>query len=168
MVGEKAAVVNIGIKMAGEDVEANGLTVSGSGTALAAAMLEQDAAYWEIVVGQAGTIAAGVSQRQAKDALGATLGDGKASFGSLWGALELQAGDVLGVCLGLSDYPMLTYYLNGSLLDERAVDRVKGDVYPAVSVADGAEVTFLFTDFKQSPPSSRFDPVMIAREILRR
>eukprot|EP00300_Choanocystis_sp_HF-7_P001361 c11102_g1_i1.p1 GENE.c11102_g1_i1~~c11102_g1_i1.p1 ORF type:complete len:197 (+),score=34.19 c11102_g1_i1:1130-1720(+) len=161
------APVNIKILAHGAGVSANGLRVKGGGSALASSMLEQDASYWEIHVVKTGTISVGVSRRASPEELASPVGSNPNSFGSTWRPLELQVGDVVGVCFGQSSFPMLDFTVNGVEAEGRSVVRVRGDVFPIVSVSDGAEVLFVFSDFKFPAPNPRFKRVLIAREILR-
>ena len=108
----------------------------------------------------------GVSTRLPADQLSDISGDRKNNFGSLWGSLELRTGDIIGVCHGHSEYPMLAFFLNSMPLDDRSVSKVKGTLYPCVCVRDGAEVEFIFDNFVKKPPHSKFKAIMAAREIL--
>ena len=53
-------------------------------------------------------------------------------------------------------------YKNGEAIDGQGVNKVKGDVYPAVSVSNGAELELIFAEgqFKHEPPSPKYTAVM--------
>ena len=56
--------------------------------------------------------------------------------------------------LGQAELPNLSFFLNGELLDQGQVNRIRGEVYPAVSVSDGAELRVVFDEaqFEHAPP----------------
>lgn len=113
--------------------------VSGNGTCLANAVLIQTRAYWEITLLEKGTFWIGVCQRS-KDALEKQLGERANSWGlfSGPGGEAYKPGDVISVSYDLSGIrAVMLFKLNGVAMDAK-VDGIKGDVYPAVSVADGA------------------------------
>jgi hypothetical protein len=86
--------------------------------------------------------------------------------------IEVQNGDVVGVAVQQSDLPMIQFYLNGEPLHDRAVNRFRGSVYPAIclpeSVAGSLKVTLVLEEhcFKQKSPGQRFGPVIVARSIV--
>eukprot|EP00300_Choanocystis_sp_HF-7_P025058 c2670_g1_i2.p1 GENE.c2670_g1_i2~~c2670_g1_i2.p1 ORF type:complete len:161 (-),score=39.45 c2670_g1_i2:110-592(-) len=146
-------------------VQVNGGVVEGEGTLLVNLQLEQDAAYWEVVVVRPGTISAGLSKHDPSQ-IESTIGEGTQSFGSTWTAQELKEGDVIGICFQQSDFPMLSFTLNGLVDDGRSVKRFRGDTFPAVTVKDSAQIRFEFDNFKYQPPTSRFVAVMVAKNML--
>ena len=81
-------------------------------------------------------------------------------------------GDVIGVAVQQSDLPMVQYYLNGESLYDKAVNRFRGSVYPAIclpgSVKGSLKVDLVLEEskFKQSSPGPRFGPVIVARSIV--
>ncbi len=60
--------------------EGNGY-LKGPGTALVNLPLEQDSAYWEVLVVENGQFHMGVSRKLEKDKLDAAIGDGVTSWG---------------------------------------------------------------------------------------
>eukprot|EP00299_Pterocystis_sp_00344_P012907 c6258_g1_i4.p1 GENE.c6258_g1_i4~~c6258_g1_i4.p1 ORF type:complete len:211 (+),score=52.70 c6258_g1_i4:1-633(+) len=162
----EAASASVTFATHGKDTVVKGATVSGQGVAVSKMVIEQDAAYWEVIVLQPGHIAVGVAKPAAAEQLPPTLGEGTTSFGSTWGVLELAKDDVIGVCFQHSDLPMITFFLNGQPCEGREVIRVKGPVCPAVGVGE-SEVELRLSDFRFKPPSERFLPLMAAKDMLR-
>jgi hypothetical protein len=86
--------------------------------------------------------------------------------------VEVENGDVVGVAVQQSDLPMIQFYLNGEPLHDRAVNRFRGSVYPAIclpeSVKGSLKVTLVLDEhcFKQKSPGQRFLPVIVARSIV--
>jgi len=80
-------------------------------------------------------------------------------------------GDVVGVALQQSDLPMVQVLLNDVVLFDKSINRFKGTVYPAIYLPENegqlsVRLVFSEKDFKKSPPSSRFFPVMVARGMI--
>lgn len=85
--------------------------------------------------------------------------------------IEVANGDVVGVMVQQSDLPMVQFLLNGEVQHDRSINRFRGAVYPSVFLpSESAELSlrlvFNEKEFKQSPPSSRFCPVMVARGLV--
>lgn len=86
--------------------------------------------------------------------------------------VEVETGDVVGVAVQQSDLPMIQFYLNGEALHDRAVNRFRGSVYPAIclpeSVKGNLKVSLVLEEheFKQRSPGQRFGPVIMARSIV--
>jgi len=134
----------------------SGILVVGAGTAMADTSIEQDAAYWEVVVQEPGKdFHVGVAYAQNFGLLDAQIGDGKSSWAvGPEGLSEVKAGDILGVAFGQGDIPNLRFYHNGEALESATVSRVRGESYPAVSVGEGAKLLFRFdpASFTHEPP----------------
>mmetsp|Transcript_13909 Transcript_13909/g.39739 ORF Transcript_13909/g.39739 Transcript_13909/m.39739 type:complete len:189 (-) Transcript_13909:106-672(-) len=133
----------------------DGPTISGDGTALADTVIEQDAAYWEVRVRDLGTEChMGVAYTQSFQLLDCQIGDGQSSWAVGPPSLELKEGDVVGVAFGQGDIPNLRFFLNGELLDDFTVTRVRGEAHPAVSVGGGTVLDVVFEPggFKHTPP----------------
>eukprot|EP00298_Acanthocystis_sp_HF-20_P029054 c7920_g1_i1.p1 GENE.c7920_g1_i1~~c7920_g1_i1.p1 ORF type:complete len:198 (-),score=80.46 c7920_g1_i1:47-640(-) len=139
-----------------EGIVVNRLCVSGLGLAIISAILHQDSAYWEVHITKPGGISIGVCPK-----------NGSLTTSSLasWGVSDLQKGDVVGICFQQSYFPMLTFFVNQKPVEEKGIDKVKGEVAPAIYLQDNAEVEFHFTDLKYSPPPKCF-PVIIARDMI--
>lgn len=81
-----------------------------------------------------------------------------------WGFAEVDVeakaafedGDVIGIALDFTYFPMLTFYKNGELLEDFSVQRIRGTVFPAVRIAEeGAEIDMVFgptNKWKYPPP----------------
>ena len=85
--------------------------------------------------------------------------------------IKVSNGDVVGVAVQQSDLPMVQFLVNDEPLFGDSINRFKGQVFPAVSLPEGNEgvsLKFVFNEkeFKKSPPSSRFYPVMVARGLV--
>merc|ERR1712183_307332 len=67
---------------------------------------------------------------------------------------EISKGDVIGVAFGLGDIPNLKFYRNGELMDGSTVSRIRGEVWPAVSVDGGTKLLVVFrgSSFVHTPP----------------
>lgn len=89
---------------------------------------------------------------------------------ALMSKIKVSNGDIVGVCVQQSDLPMVQLFLNGEPLSDRSVNRFRGTVYPSVFLPENEglslRIVFNDTDFKKSPPSSRFSPVMVARGLV--
>jgi hypothetical protein len=172
---------------------ANGFYVvcGGKGLCIASLALEQDCSYWQVKVLKAGRFSMGVSR--AADAK--TL-EGNDEKGPLEWALHVgggggdeptkqeedagkkvaadstvtaQDGDVFSCVFDQSSFPMLRFYQNGEELEKKAVNRVRGLVFPALQVfGDGAELSFLFheEDWAHPPPSSRHMMILETRNMI--
>ena len=68
------------------------------------------------------------------------------------GLPPLSVGDVLGVAIDQADYPVQCYFYKGSTLVHQ-MSGIRGEVLPAFSVADGAqiEVNFGHTAYAYMP-----------------
>ncbi len=127
----------------GPGIHASNWGVSGNGTCLANAVLIQTRAYWEVTLLESGDWWIGVA-RKSMEALDRPLGERPFSWGlsssqgSTANQSAFKAGDVISVSHDLSGIrAVLLFRLNGAPIDLK-IDDVKGDVYPAVSVANGA------------------------------
>mmetsp|Transcript_46314 Transcript_46314/g.104085 ORF Transcript_46314/g.104085 Transcript_46314/m.104085 type:complete len:189 (-) Transcript_46314:156-722(-) len=132
-----------------------GALVSGEGGALADTVIEQDAAYWEVVVNAiGGACQVGVAYDRTGPLLDAQLGDGQSSWAVGPGIVDLKQDDVIGVAFGQGDIPNLRFFHNGTMIEESTVTRVRGEVHPAVSVGGGTELLLVFEPggFAHTPP----------------
>lgn len=124
-----------------------------------------------------GVIALGVSRKLDAESMEiAKLPDNNVSWGVTVGCgaepqseeckISVEEGEVIGCVFSQSEFPMLRFYTHCE--EVFAVDRVRGLVYPAVSVSGGAKVQFIFgeDEFVEAPPSSRFQAIMLARDMI--
>jgi hypothetical protein len=133
---------------------ATGDAVTGIGIAYTSTAIEQDAAYWELHVEGAEVFRIGVCRELASDQLEGELGDKVSSWAlnsEVAGAVE---GDVIGVAFGQAELPNLSFFLNGELLEQGQINRIRGVVFPAVFVAKGAKLRCVFDEanFEHTPP----------------
>ncbi|CAJ1938322.1 unnamed protein product [Cylindrotheca closterium] len=159
--------------------------ISGDGLALAGVQIEQDAAYWEWHIKlpsktHCDTIMFGVTSKknrgfyeELEDKILGEEGVSSQHTGTNWmRKVEVENGDVVGVAVQQSDLPMVQFYLNAEPLHDRAVNRFRGTVYPAVclpkSVSGRLKVHLVLeeSNFKQRSPGERFGPVIVARSIV--
>eukprot|EP00042_Codosiga_hollandica_P039277 m.327535 g.327535 ORF g.327535 m.327535 type:complete len:193 (-) comp55582_c0_seq8:951-1529(-) len=166
--------VEIGLRAPGVIV-LSGKRVCGQGAALGNTPLMQDKPYW------AATIHAnpfslwglGVALKKC-DLASLPLGKSAASWvlrsdGTVFHAdtliarvsAKFEEGDVLGCSF---DHVALKFYLNGRPLDFE-VTKVKGDLYPAFYVDEGAVLDIQFDQFTHKPPDG-FGPIMMDQSII--
>ncbi|CAJ1407765.1 unnamed protein product [Effrenium voratum] len=139
--------------------DTSGLLVTGHGVALANTVIEQDAAYWEVRVLEPGSSSrtfVGVALELNGQLLDSKIGDAASSWaigGDLPGG-PLQKDDIIGVAFGQGNIPNLRFFRNGKEIPEAEVLRIRGEVFPAASVCDGAELLLVFdaADFAHDPP----------------
>lgn len=134
---------------------ATGDAVSGRGVAFASTAIEQDAAYWEVHVETGrGRFRVGVCRDLDAEAMAGDIGDENASWALRSEDAGAVEGDVIGVAFGQAELPNLSFFLNGELLDHGQVNRIRGEVFPAVSVDDGAQLRCVFDEanFEHAPP----------------
>mmetsp|Transcript_36093 Transcript_36093/g.45940 ORF Transcript_36093/g.45940 Transcript_36093/m.45940 type:complete len:192 (+) Transcript_36093:140-715(+) len=141
-------VEQIQIDTYGKDVHTAGNIVSGNGTAIAATKVEQDAAYWEVKVVEAGPFSVGLVKNFDPLSLNCQLFDIKDAVGiqSSSKKLQFEPEDIIGVALDQNDIPMLKFYKNGEVLNAFAVKTIQGVYMPAVSVELGAKVEVIFDE----------------------
>ena len=84
--------------------------------------------------------------------------------------IKVSDGDTIGIAVQQSDLPMIQFLLNGEPLNEQAVNRFRGTVYPSVFLPenDGLSVRLVFNenDFRELTPHARFGPLIIARGLV--
>ena len=81
---------------------------------------------------------------------------------------QLKKGDVIGVAVQLSDFPMISFHLNGSHLGGCDVQRFQGTVFPAVSVSSGAVLAVHFPEsaWVHRPPTESFQPPLRSQDMI--
>lgn len=84
--------------------------------------------------------------------------------------VPVKDGDTVGIMVQQSDLPMIQFTVNGEEKHDLSITRFKGQVYPAVYLPEGEEITgtlvFDEDEYKQAPPNSRFMPVIVARGLI--
>ena len=152
--------------------------VSGEGTVLGSSMLDCDIGYWEVTVGknpkacQVGikrfvkkkpTSLNSVLKVDEKDNTGWILDVGKLDD-------KLKEGQVIGIHWDQSDLPMVSFTVDGKLHPNASISRIRPsiDLYPAVSVTDGATAELAFNEeaFQKKPWASKFRMIVSATNML--
>lgn len=150
--------------------------ISGSGTVIGSCPLEGDTATWQVKVGDSPqNICVGIKRYNKKKPC--SLNDGLVDAENhqespAWFLKNagLKKGDVVGVYWDQTDLPMLSFSLNGQLLVDMSVMRIRpaNDIYPAVSVSgDGnCEIIFDEDQFLHPPISSKFKMIICASSLI--
>mmetsp|Transcript_40365 Transcript_40365/g.107059 ORF Transcript_40365/g.107059 Transcript_40365/m.107059 type:complete len:189 (-) Transcript_40365:163-729(-) len=146
-----------------------GVLITGHGSAFADVALEQNAAYWEVLVsevGKSGAPGVGVARDDLPAHLmNSSIGDTVSSWAMK--AQTLAEGDVVGVFFSQDRMPNLTFQLNG-LPVESDVNLVRGQVCPAVSVHSGAKLLVRFDPrlFTHAPADTPYTEIRKPRQML--
>ena len=151
---------------------------------LASSAAEQDYCYFEVRLVDLppdADFSVGVarqSQEPLKDFAQGNLGAaGEPGWGlsaSTMASLEMRAGDVIGVYIDQSGAPRVDFALNGKrlgpdyALPRSKAEEIRGQIYPAVSVGNGASLECDFDEahFKHLSPTESFKSIIVAREML--
>nr|CAG4648285.1 EOG090X0EPP [Moina brachiata]SVE93292.1 EOG090X0EPP [Moina brachiata] len=146
----------------------NGSRICGTGGALANTPINQDKAYFEVRLQQTGIWGLGLATGKA-DLNKVPLGNDPDSWvlcsdGYLRHNKEElhhitqipQEGDTIGISY---NHIELNFYVNGQKLD-CPFTNVKGEVYPAVYVDEGAVLDVVFEDFARDPPPG-YDKIIL-------
>jgi hypothetical protein len=159
------------------DSKNNFITVKGKGIALGSSTLDCDTAYWEVRVGQNPEgVKVGIKRFHiAKPAdLSGNLSDpstpGNDSPAWYFQGPTLKTGDVIGVYWDQTDLPMLSFSLNGNIIPEASILRVRPafDIVPAVSVQEESTCEMIFdgNHFLNQPKSSKFQMIISAKSLI--
>lgn len=151
----------------------NGQRICGSGGALASAPLVQSKAYFEVKIQQSGVWGVGLATRNT-DLNRSPGGHDAESWVLCWDGVlrhnntelqkiqdSAQEGDILGVSY---DHIELNFYVNGKPVDS-PVSGIRGNVYPALYVDDGAILDIVLDNFHHCPPGG-FDKIMLEQSLL--
>jgi hypothetical protein len=159
--------------------------VRGEGCVLATSSCEQDLCCFEVKIVELGDFSVGVA-RQSQDPvnefkarhLGTT---GSPGWGLSTAKLEsagrpFAPGDVIGVFVDQTSAPKLSFTVNGKQLGPEfslpgrlvKAEEIRGQLYPAGSVSNGAVLEFVFeeTKFKHISPQDSFKAIIPVREML--
>ena len=159
------------------DSKNNYIAVKGKGIALGSSTLDCDTAYWEVRVGQNPEgVRVGIKRFHiAKPAeLSGNLGDpvipGEDSPAWCFQGPTLKTGDVVGVYWDQTDLPMLSFSLNGNIIPEASILRVRPafDIVPAVSVQQDSTCEMIFdgNHFLNQPKSTKFQMIISAKSLI--
>lgn len=84
--------------------------------------------------------------------------------------VPISADDTVGVAVQQSDLPMIQFLVNGELMNDLAINRFRGTVYPSIFLPHGEQISVkLVLDeegFQEMSPHARFGPVIVARGII--
>ncbi|XP_073972441.1 SPRY domain-containing protein 7 [Rhodnius prolixus] len=151
----------------------NCMRLCGTGGALCTAPLVQNKSYFEVKLQQAGIWGVGLATRNADLTIAPGGNDPDTWVITSEGNIRHNAtilhqniiapkeGDIIGVTY---DHIELNFYLNGKCL-EKPVSGIRGTVYPALFVDDGAVLDFIPQDFTTIQPSG-FEPIMLEKSLL--
>jgi hypothetical protein len=157
------------------DPSTNFYSVSGQGTALGSCVLDCDTAYWEIRIGnKPECVCVGIKRFNTKKPV--SLDESLAvDSTTAWlfnnEGTELKKGDVIGVYWDQTDLPMLSFSLNGELLLDSSINRIRPaiDIIPAVSVESGSTCEMIFdgNHFLYPPTSNgKFKMIICASNLI--
>ncbi|KAK2719069.1 hypothetical protein QYM36_004782 [Artemia franciscana] len=151
----------------------NGTRICGSGAALASIPILQDKAYFEVKIQQGGIWGVGLATERA-DVNRIPLGDDNESWvicsdnvvrhngiDVAKPSISSQEGDTLGIAY---DHVQLNFYLNGKNM-ECPISGIRGTIFPAFYVDDGAILDTHFRNFQQEPPVG-YGEIMAEKSIL--
>nr|CAG4644347.1 EOG090X0EPP [Lepidurus arcticus] len=175
VVQRRTPLVTIDNSRTGQEVVIvkNGSRICGTGGALGSAPLVQNKAYFEVKLQQSGIWGVGVATEKTNlnqvpmgnDSDSWVLSsDGvvRHSKEELHKVSDLpQEGDVIGVTY---DHVELNFYVHGKNLN-CPVSHIRGTLYPALYVDDGAILDVIFADFTYTPPPG-YDNIMIEQSLL--
>ena len=170
----------LGLKGDKVKVDGSGTSASGVGLAMCAVELEQDKAYWEVKVIQAGTLWIGVK------AGGAALGEvpevdmdrGDMDIQKVWGLHgddaplkgKIKDGTVLAMSYNqASGPPAINFFVDGELLADCEIEGIRGVVSPTIGIGEGATLKCNFGHSFECKPSGRYeqyDGVMLAGKMI--
>nr|CAG4652212.1 EOG090X0EPP [Triops cancriformis] len=170
VVHRKTSSVTIDTSRTGQEVVIvkNGTRICGTGGALGSAPLVQNKAYFEVKLQQSGIWGVGVATEKTNlnqvpmgsDSESWVLSsDGiiRHNKEELYKVASLpQEGDIVGVTY---DHIELNFYIRGKNIS-CPVTHIRGTLYPALYVDDGAILDIIFEDFTHAPPAG-YDNIMI-------
>lgn len=153
--------------------------VSGKGTVLGSSILDCDIGYWEVEVGD-NPKGCRVGIKRYNHKKGPVSLDGGLEAGekvpSCWILEpkdldeEIKKGQVIGIHWDQSDFPMVSFTIDGRLHSKASITRVRptNDLYPAISIDDGstAHIAFHEDAFQRKPWASKFRMIVSATNIM--
>jgi hypothetical protein len=183
-VTNEAVLCRIGLK--GDNIKfkeepaGKAFNVTGQGTVLGSSSLDCDIGYWEVTLGKKPQgIRVGIKRFNKKRAVPLTdhlEADPKDKTPTCWILDpkdiedELKEGQVIGVHWDQSDFPMVSFSINGKLHSKASINRIRpaNDLYPAVSLEEGSTATLAFNEeaFKSKPWAPKFRMIVSATNIM--
>lgn len=84
---------------------------------------------------------------------------------------DFKEGDIIGVHWDQTDFPMVSFTLNGNFLPNASITRIRPaqDIYPAISIHGSnqiVEVVFDSANFTHKPLSSKFGGIICASSLI--
>lgn len=164
----ESVVVKFGNCM-GKNVTATSYIVAGTGTCLVNTTLLQEKTYFEISLNQLGSFCIGVTLDMTSSFDGSlSTREGSYCLNSAKVENTWAEGDTIGFYYDLSGVrTVMSFTINGVSVPACTISNIKGEVWPAVSVAGGAVLSANFG--KQPwkfPPTSGFAAPMMARDTM--
>ena len=167
-----------------EDHSCSGYSISGTGTMVGSCALECDIAYWEVILGKnPSKVRIGIKRYNPKKAV--ALNDhsidqplDKTKKDTHWlldpealgKDVVLKEGSIVGVHFDQSDFPMLSFTVDGKLHSNASVTRIRPtqDLIAAVSVEEGGTATVIFNEdgFKQKPWAGKFKAIVASTNLI--
>ena len=157
----------------GVKVDSTRLSASGSGSILATTALYQDRAFFEVSLRSKGTdgrVCCGVAQRIDSDLMDGHLsdfGNGKAWFYDSDISVGAGTTTIIGVALD-QDLACLRIFIDGKEISfdrERRQGKIRGVIYPAISLSGDVSVALNFSgNFKF--PVSGYDGIIAAMDLV--
>ncbi len=153
--------------------KANGrFLINGSGTALGSCPLDGDTSTWQVKFGNLPSNTKVGVKRFNKKSVGSLEGGLEDDESTSWFLkdVEIKEGDVVGIYWDQTDLPMLSFSLNGNLLMNSSIMRIRpaNEIYPAFSVSGGSscEVIFDADHFEHAPISSKFNMIICSTSLI--
>mmetsp|Transcript_32763 Transcript_32763/g.46555 ORF Transcript_32763/g.46555 Transcript_32763/m.46555 type:complete len:137 (-) Transcript_32763:192-602(-) len=105
-------------------------------------------------------------QQQQQQQANVDADDPKQNGTALMKKVPINDEDTVGVAVQQSDLPMIQFLVNGEPLHKLAINRFRGQVFPAIYLPSGENVkaTLVLNEenFKELAPSARFGPIIAA------
>ena len=160
------------------EIENKSFDVRGEGIVLGSSMLDCDIGYWEVTLGNNPKgCRVGIMRYNKKKAisLDGILQTNDKSLSS-WILNpedldeELQPGSVIGIHWDQSDFPMVSFTIDGRLHSKASITRIRpaNDLYPALSVEKDASAQIAFNEvaFQKKPWAPKFRMIVSATSML--
>merc|ERR1711924_68847 len=116
-------------------------------------------------MGETGTFAVGVARKGTSKLPALGYDEQSWALRSDLDGVKFEKGDVMGAAFDQSVFPTtLSFYKNGAKIDDRDITGIRGEVLPAVSVADGAVLKRSSMEAKALP--IRYRPASVVSLLL--
>ena len=158
------------------EIGKNTFIVSGHGTVVGSCPLDGDTSTWQVRVGKVpADCKVGIKRWNKKKniPLNGLLDDvGASQDNESWFLKDvvLKEGDVVGIYWDQTDLPMLSFTLNGELLMNSSIMRIRpaNEIYPAVSVTNGSSCEMIFDGdaFAHPPFATKFKMIICSTNLI--